>query len=173
LKFPIDDFAKSVFLFSVRISSRIGHYQTYIPSITHLLANSDELTQREIDEIASLYVLHLTHFNLDDKLAVENYFKYMPNNIRTRQVCESWRRLDYVKWFALFNSERDASRRKIMTFGEDKMIHHAIRCIQKSYHQLPTSYIEKIFHRDVEDLIRNYGCSWTVNDSTAVIKPKK
>lgn len=168
MKFPVDEFSKSVFLFSIRISSRVGHYQTYVPSITHLLKNDNKLTKQELDEITTLYILHLIHFNNNNLLAIKIFFQYIPLNEKIRNIMQIWRNEDYFKWFNLYNNEHDSSRKRIMKFGEKKMISHAIKCIQKSYNQLPKTYLNKIFYnKELKEF-----CDWNLNDSTILIKRK-
>ena len=52
-------------MFSVRISSVLGHYQTYIPSINYLILHRAELdlSDLEFEEIATILILHLVHLN--------------------------------------------------------------------------------------------------------------
>lgn len=168
-----DDFTKSVFLFSIRISSRLGLYQTYIPSITYLLRHDEILSRSELKEITYLYSIHLAHFNGDNLGALEVYFKYSPQDIRLRRILLAWRTNNYADWLEQYHGECDISRKKIMAFGESKMITHATNCIQKSYFQLPNRYLESLLHLTLDQLRDKHGCSWTLNGENVIIRVRK
>ncbi|KAH3664353.1 hypothetical protein WICMUC_005738 [Wickerhamomyces mucosus] len=168
LKFAADEFTKSVFLFSIRISSRLGHYQTYIPSITYLLQNKGVLSKSELNEVASLYVLHAAHFSMDNKLALELFFKYTKDNLRLYEILKAWRSMNYKKWFEFYKTEKDFANRNIMKFGEEKMIKYALRVLQKTYFQLPKTYLQDLLFVDFDDLEAKYGFKWKLEGSTNI-----
>jgi len=172
LKYPCDEFSKSVFLYSIRISTRVGHYQTYIPSINYLLKNLSILKPAELNEIASVYVLHLAHFSNNNVLALEAFHKYSNDDLKLHQILKAWRTMDYYTWFKLFHAEKDIMYHKMMSFGKDKMMKHSIKCMQKSYFQLPKSYIEEVFHVGFEELQKDYHCEWALNEQMVVIRSR-
>ncbi|CDR37312.1 CYFA0S01e09516g1_1 [Cyberlindnera fabianii] len=168
-----DDFTKSVFMFSIRVSTRIGHYQTYIPSITYLLKHSRILSKPELNEVSSLYALHLAHFNNEHTKALEVLFDYSPDDLHLHQILTSFRNKEYHTWLNLFHKEKDVSKYRIMKFGEQVMVQHAIDCIQKSYFQLPSSYVDHLFEISVESLCKEYNCSWKKDNATVVIRERR
>lgn len=168
-----DDFSKSVFLFSVRVSARLGHHQTYVPSINYLLKNKHIMSNSELREVANIHVLHLAHFNNDNQQALEAYFKYANDDLKLSQVLLSWRMKDYINWLELLHGEKDVARRRIMAYGEVTIVAHAIECIQKAYFKLPRSYVKRVFHTDVETLKKRYRCNWAVADDTVIIRVRK
>ncbi|CCH41519.1 hypothetical protein BN7_1060 [Wickerhamomyces ciferrii] len=172
LKFEPDELAKSVFLYSIRLSSKIGHYQTYVPSINFLLKHQNILTSSELNEITNILALHLAHFNESNDGALEVYYKYAKDDLKLGKVLKAWRLLDYVTWFNLLGNEKDLMYYKMMKYGESKMINHSFKCIQSSYFQLPKSYIDEIYHIRFEDLQSRYLCKWTLQGSTVVIRSR-
>ncbi|KAK6198696.1 uncharacterized protein RJT21DRAFT_50600 [Scheffersomyces amazonensis] len=175
----VEQFTKKVYLFSVRLSSNIGHYQTYIPSINHLIHNKNLLTDDEFEEISILLILHLLHFNNLTSKAIKIYFGSKLNNrksndsIKLWQIIQSWIQQDYVRWFKLFHSEKDSCKVTIMKFGYDKIIKHTLEVINQSYFTI----LEKDLYNDVlqqeyiaskcdiNDIIDKYKLSWKVQDS--------
>lgn len=168
-----DELTKNVFLFSIRVSSRFGLYQTYIPSIVYLLKHKHVLSKSELREVANLYILHTSHFNNDDQLALMLFYEHARADIRLQQVLTAWRQHDYVRWFELYHTEGDNSRHRVMSFGEPKMLEFATSCIQRSYFQLPRTYVEHLFHMDVAELREKHVCSWTVKEETVIIRVRK
>lgn len=172
MKFPPDDFAKSVFLYSVRIATRVGHYQTYVPSVNYLFKHSSILSKTELNEIATIFSLHLAHFSNDNETALTIQFKYAKDDIKLQRILKAWRTTDYITWLDLYDTEKDVLYHRMMEFGVDKMIKHSIKCIQKSYFQLPNSYINQLFHMDIEALQKGYTCGWELKDNTVVIRSR-
>lgn len=172
LKFAPDEFAKSVFLYSVRIATRVGHYQTYVPSINYLLKHSSILSSTELTEVASIFALHLAHFSNDNETALSIQFKYAKNDIKLQRILRAWRITDYFTWIELYEAERDVLYHRMMEYGADKMIKHSIKCIQKSYFQLPDSYVNQLFHMDLQTLNTRYSCGWELKDKTVVIRTR-
>ncbi|KAH3674958.1 hypothetical protein WICPIJ_009403 [Wickerhamomyces pijperi] len=172
LKITADDFTKSVFLFSIRISSRIGHYQTYLPSITYLLNHQTILTDSELKEIAHLYILHVSHFTRDDMLALELCHSYCPGNLRLLEVLQAMRTSDYLHWLRLYHNEKDTAYRQVMKFALERMVKSAIRVITKAYFQLPKAYVEDIFKLKFEVLKDRYDCQWKQDEDKIVIRQR-
>lgn len=54
-------FMKTVFLFSVRVTSTMGHYASYVPSVLKLLEIHEDLplTNAEVQEVCGVYALYL------------------------------------------------------------------------------------------------------------------
>lgn len=173
LKTTPDDFSKAVFLFSIRISTRVGHYQTYIPSITYLLDNSSILNNSEFNEVVQLYILHISHFTRDNRLALELFEKHCPDNVRLSQILKGWRSRDYLSWFKLYHGEKDTGYKQVMKFGLEKMITQAMKIITKSYFQLPKVYIEdNIFKFKFDILQAEFGCKWQDKGEVVVIRER-
>lgn len=162
LKFPIDEFSKDVFLFSIRISSIMGSYQTFIPSIRFLLDNSQAgvLQTIETEYIANIYALHLTHFSGNHSLALQIANKYCSKNDRVFAILKSFRCCNYLEWFRYYGKEPDPSKKMIMKFGEDKMLRYTAKVIHKTYFQLPKRYLEEVFRMDYDTLRDKCGAAW-------------
>lgn len=173
-----DQFSKKVFLFSIRVAVNIGHYQTYVPSIMHLLHpnNSLLLSDLEKQEISTLLVLHIAHFNHENSKALHLYFKYINKaEIKTLQILKSWINGDYYDWILFYNSETDNGKASIMKFGLDHMVSHMVKSITKSYftfnlqdfeaHYLPngSSYTE---------LCEKYKTNWKLDHSSIVVRER-
>lgn len=172
LKFDPDEFTISVFLYSIRIATRVGHYQTYVPSINYLLKHHSKLSASNLNEIINIFALHLAHFSNNNEDAIEIVHKYANDDIKLHRVLKAWRTLDYFTWFNLYHSESDLLYHRMMQFGENRMINHSLKCIQKSYFQLPKDYVDSVFHIDFETLKTKFACDWTLKEQTVVIRSR-
>lgn len=169
------NFTRQVFLFSVRISSSIGHYQSYFPSAVHLLAHKEHLSTLEIKEVATLLVLHLSHHNNANGSALSFYYKYLNDDSRLLQVLTSWIGLDYCLWIQIYNTESNPSKLRIMRFGIKRMVTHLVQCVLKLYFTLPLSYMDEILPNGVSltNLEEDYNVHWKRQNNTLVIRERK
>lgn len=147
-----DSFTKKVFLFSIRVTSTLGHYQTYVPSILYLLNHQELLEPLELEEIASILILHTSHFNNQNARALEMCFKYLnPKETQTKSlatsnvyvILQAWIQRDYHTWIARFNTELNSSFIAILRFGITTMVKHTVKCISLSYYNLSKVHFEK------------------------------
>lgn len=180
INIPPDNFMVEVFLFSIRISVLIGHYQTYIPSINHLLSSDIIilLNKLESQELAHLLILHLLHFNNASTKAIEVYFKYFTasDHISLLKLIKSWVAKDYYTWTRIYNMESDNAKATMMRFGIKSMVEHIITAIDKSYYNVEKSYLnEAILPNgiDFDTLVDKYLVKWRLEGSNIVIKDRR
>lgn len=150
----------------------MGHYQTYVPSINYLLKNKSKLSPAELNEITNIFALHLAHFSNNNSAALRVCHEYASDDLKLQRALKAYRTLDYFTWFKLYRFEKDLLYQRMMEFGEDRMTKHSLRCIQKSYFQLPKDYIDSVFHVDFETLKSNSHCDWTLKDNVVVIRTR-
>lgn len=175
-------FMVTVYLFSIRISALIGHYQTYIPSINHLLDPSvvPLLDKSEIQELVVLLILHLVHFNNQCTKALEIYFEYFDASLHQHQdllrIIKSWVVKDYYTWTRIYNSETDHTKLAIMRYGIQPMVQNIIAAIEKSYFNLDMHYLNNSVLPngiDFKVLVDKYQVTWELDGSNVVIKRRR
>ncbi|CAH6722271.1 hypothetical protein CLIB1444_08S05688 [[Candida] jaroonii] len=174
-----DKFTVKVFLFSIRISANIGHYQTYLPSIHFLLQQQDqELLQKpEKREIVTLLILHLSHFSKNNLKAFKEYFEYFkdeedPTLLRT---LKSWSTKDCFNWIRLYNNENDSAKSTIMRFGINAIIERMIQTINVSYFHLDLDYLNRSLPNGItfDNLQKNHNVTWKVEGKNLIIRERK
>ncbi|KAG5420159.1 hypothetical protein I9W82_002039 [Candida metapsilosis] len=171
-------FHKKVFLFSTRISCCCGQYQTYIPSINYLLSHKGalKLSSLEIEEVATILVLHLTHFNNDIPQAIQLYFQYIPDREDILQIIRSWVHKDYFTWVSIYNSVESFAVKSMMRLGQSVMLNRMIKVLSSSYFTIRKSVIERdLLPDDVEynDFVKNYKVNWTVEGGVVTIRRRQ
>lgn len=170
-------FSVKVHLFSVRISAPIDHYQTYIPSINYLLA-SGLLTDDEMEEIATLLVLHVSHCNHQDAQAFRIFDQHLlrDKNSHLYSVLVAWTTGDYHNWVAKFNGECDHCVHAIMARGLPKMMAHMVMCMTKSYFTLSVQDFKEEFlpkGMGVGEFIEKYALQWKEEEGKVVIRQRR
>jgi hypothetical protein len=172
------EFIKKVFLFSIRVAVNMGHYQTYIPSITYLLHshNSLLLEDTEKQEIATILVLHTAHFNGENSKALQLYFKYVDTSeIKTLKILKSWINNDYYNWIQYYNSETDNGKAFLMKFGLPHMARHMVNSISKSYFSFKLKDFEDNYlpnGSSYTQLSDKYKINWKLENDTIVVRER-
>lgn len=170
-------FSVKVHLFSVRVSAPVGHYQTYIPSINYLLA-SGLLSTDEVEEIATLLVLHVSHHNHQDEKAFRIFNQHLlrDKNSHLYSVLVAWTTGDYHNWLAKFNGECDHCIHAIMAGGLPKIMGHMVTCMTKSYFTLASREFEEKFlpkGMSPNDFMEKYAQQWKEEERRLVMRQRR
>lgn len=173
-----DEFSKKVFLFSVRVSSSVGHYQTYVPTINHLLSHASLLSPSEHRELATLLVLHVSHCNKQNAKALELFFEHL-DTVKDARILATLRSFitgDYYTWLDIYNSETGHSIFAIMTFGLLHMMSHMVKCVSALYFSVSEAEIRaKFLPRgiDIETFQKRYSSGWRVDEGMVVVRERR
>lgn len=172
-----DEFAKSVFLFSVRVGSTLGHYQTYIPSINYLLSEAQSLlSESEREEIAALLVLHVSHCNNDGARALSVFHEHFESkHTKTYRALMAWIQQDYVLWLSLYNAETNPSHFAVMTLGLQRMMEHMVVCFDAAFFTYSKHDFESLLPKATTwaTFREKYGVKWEEQEEVLVIRRRK
>ncbi|KAK9381814.1 uncharacterized protein V2V93DRAFT_367934 [Kockiozyma suomiensis] len=170
---PPTAFGKSVFLFTVRVTVPIGHYESYVPAMKCLLdviSQTQPLTKAERHEIGALYLLHLTHFSNNMSEAFEAMQKYgLADDLTLRQTLQAWWDRDYVLWRRRFVKEKDPARRKLMEYGDRTMALEALKRVGAAYFFMKREELEKITGWPWTRCVDELGCGWRHEQDSSLI----
>lgn len=168
-----EEFSKTVFLFSARIASTVGQYQTYVPACQYLLNEcGDILTEQERKELATLMVLHTSHCNNQSSQAFEMFFKYLGDtNLHIFQIISAWTVGDYLTWTTYYNSETDQLVYGVMSLGINRVLEHLASCLNASFFSYSLLELEKILPKNtsVEDFVKD-NTTWEMSDNLVIRK---
>lgn len=168
-----DEFSKSVFLFSARIASTVGQYQTYVPACQYLLNECEDiLTEQERKELATLMVLHTSHCNNQSSQAFEMFFKHLGDtNLHIFQIVSAWTVGDYLTWTMYYNSETDQLVYGVMSLGLNHVLEHLASCLNASFFTYSLVELEKLLpkNRSVEDFVKD-NTTWEMAENLVIRK---
>ncbi|KAL6450194.1 hypothetical protein SBY92_002127 [Candida maltosa Xu316] len=165
---------KKVFMFAIRISSVIGHYQSYIPSIKYLQRHRKELelSDQEFEEITIILILHLVHVNENISEAVRLFFKYIPQRKEILNILHSWIHKNYYQWIQIYNQQRNDYILAMMRLGYDKMIRYLIQGVTCSYFAMSKSNLEEGLLPDdlkFEVFVSKYHVNWKLDTNSQMV----
>ncbi|KAG7665087.1 uncharacterized protein J8A68_001396 [[Candida] subhashii] len=172
-----NEFCKRVFFFSLRIAAIVGDFRTYIPSILYLLENREELqlSTDEIEEVATLLILHHIHKTEEISKAVRLYFEYIPKKSMIFDMIRSWIDDDWYRWFRIYELQSDSSMTSMMAMGLTRMIKLFIDQFNQTYYTIAKSELERLLPSGikVDDLIEKYGADWKLKDDMVIIRERR
>ncbi|ODQ79596.1 hypothetical protein BABINDRAFT_161978 [Babjeviella inositovora NRRL Y-12698] len=152
----LDSFSVGVFLFSVRVSINVGHYQTYVPSINFLMKRYQDdrsvLTEMEFYEVTKYLILHYVHSTHDFMAALNVYTQHskkdnlLRRDVALRRIMDSYFTDDYDSWFRGLASESDVNNYRLMRMGFDRMLTHFVLVVTKAYFTIPMAELVKMLH---------------------------
>ncbi|GMM39038.1 hypothetical protein DASC09_063770 [Saccharomycopsis crataegensis] len=196
------EFTAKVFLYSIKVGSRSGHYQTYVPCISYLISNVIEnkhadfkLQEYELDEIIGIYILHLAHFNLktidkghiysnyqDLSQCFQLFFKYIPHNYAIKKILKAVGSNDYVTWFNTYANELRSNLCYQMIINKlalNKIIQNLLLVLNSSYFMISVNYLEQdllsgvVSYDYLKANFPQYCGHWKLNEGTIIIRERK
>lgn len=171
-----DDNSLRVYEFSIDVSVLAGHYQSYLPSLVHILQvmhKESPLTEQMLNRIAELYILHLVHFNNSLNEAYICWLEYIPTNSVISRILQAWATDDYIRWKLYFDREKDEWRKKVMSEGLNIMIRKSLSSIGKSYISITIKDLEAMLGIEWKSLREKYDCQWQESKDKVIIRKRK
>lgn len=168
------EFSKKVFLYAVRISTKIGVYQTYLPSLNYLVSTCKPLLSAiELEEVATYLILHTSHFNNDSLKLFQLYFQLIPKSEIVKQILEAWVSQDYLNWKLLRTKiEINLGYYKLMAFGEHKILNLYLSDIGKAYFVFPKPLLEELAGKPWDKLKDEFKLKWTLENTQLTIRKR-
>lgn len=188
LGLPPSDFTVQVYMFSIRVGARLGHRPSYFPSIGYLLSAVDNkelsLTPNDLDEVVSIYVLHLAHFRSghpqDLGLCFKLMRKYIPKNMAVRAIVKSVVQNNYVLWFETYSGDLKQNltcHSVLLHLGVPMMTRRALEVINRVYYKVPREYLEKeVFcgSLDWSEVIQMPECKdWKFDGGQIIVRERR
>ena len=173
----VDAFARTAYIFIVRITITLEHMESYHPALLHLLQVihlSSALSSTELHEFVGYQVLDLAcrQGDLAAAYTVRNAYNY-----RDTMVDMILQALVHDHWFLFWKARRLGNQYQLhlTQWAEDRMREKAIHCLGRSYLTADKGFIEQATCRSWDELQAKDGVHWKLNGSTAIIrriKPK-
>lgn len=170
-------FSKKIHLFSVRISAPVGHYQTYVPSINHLLELPELLSDLELREVAILLVLHISHHNRENEKSFRVFDKYLKRseNESIYQVLVAWATGDFYNWLRLYSQESDHCVHAVMSGGKGEMLSKLAEAMTRLFFTISTREFEKFLpeRENALGFMEKYAPLWREENASIIVRARK
>ncbi|KAH0369306.1 hypothetical protein KCU65_g3425, partial [Aureobasidium melanogenum] len=172
----VDAFAQRVYTFQIRAAILCRHLETYHPALQYLLYKihpRTPLSRPELQEFASYLVLDLACRQGE---FVDAYRLRRGYGIRDRKVDAVLKALVHDDWVLFWRTRRavDGYQRCLMSWAEDGMRLHALKCLGRSYMMVDKAFAERSAERSWDELVERDKVGWILRDDGVVVirKPK-
>ncbi|KAG9518985.1 hypothetical protein KCV07_g5228, partial [Aureobasidium melanogenum] len=172
----VDAFAQRVYTFQIRAAILCRHLETYHPALQYLLYKihpRTPLSRPEVQEFASYLVLDLACRQGE---FVDAYRLRKGYGIRDRKVDAVLKALVHDDWVLFWRTRRavDGYQRCLMSWAEDSMRLHALKCLGRSYMMVDKAFVERSAERSWDELVERDKVGWIMREDGVVIirKPK-
>src|SRR6266480_1730694 len=171
----LDSFAQRAYVFIIRAAILTRSWEAYQPAILYLLERIHRqypLPAPELNEFAAYRVLDLACRQTDFNGAFTIRLVYDVKERRVDMVLRSLISDDWVMFWRMKNRV-DGYQRCLMSWAEDKMRLHALKCLGRTYFTVKKAFVEKATEKSWEELVKN-GVGWELKDANTVIirRPK-
>lgn len=176
-------FSVNVSLYSIQVSVRLGHYQTYIPCCGYLIDRviknpqfKGYLKAREISEVVEIYAIHLGHLEESNlNLCFQMLQQYVVKTEPAWKLLQAKVDSNYFQWFKAYSEYRH--QKVVEVSGKSQMTKILVASINQAYFQIDKSYVETLLAETMsyEQLTRSQaGCQkWTLTGDRVIVKQRK
>jgi hypothetical protein len=172
----IDAFAQRVYTFQIRAAILCKHLETYHPALQYLLYKihpKTPLSRPELQEFASYLILDAACRQGE---FVDAYRLRKGYGIRDRKIDAVLKALVHDDWVLFWRTRRavDGYQRCLMSWAEEGVRLHALKCLGRSYMMVDKSFVERSAEKSWDELVEKDKVGWMLREDGVVVirKPK-
>ncbi|KAL9127827.1 MAG: hypothetical protein Q9217_003367 [Psora testacea] len=167
-----DAFAQNVYVFIIRATILVRHIESYHPALLHLLNiihPRTRLSEITLHEMLGYHILDRACRQQNLNAAYRVRYIY---GIRDSKIDDLIRSIVHGSWFAFWKTDglMDRYQRCLSQAAHDKMRHHTLGCLAKSYLSIERKSIEEATHKAWDELKREYCIQWQAEGELVTIK---
>ncbi|KAG7809483.1 hypothetical protein KL921_003480 [Ogataea angusta] len=185
---PHTEFAKDVFVSSIRYSASKGHHQSYVPSILHLIEAEKKhqfMSSSQREQVLLILALHKSHHNGEFEpvfeLLLQN-FDISPN-FENPASCDAEAAFfatyalmtkDFYLWTRQYNSlSENSCYKSVMGLRLKAFRQTEIDTLHRSYFTLNKRVLLELVNTSWEELCKDHNIPWTLENDTVTIRRRK
>lgn len=171
----IDDFSIQAYIFCIRLSILLKHWESYHPAMRHLLQVmhlKHPLSSTELQEFAGYQVLDLACRQRD--LAKAFSIK-ITLGLRDSKIGEALKAIAHDNYYLFWKVKRgvDGYKARIMEFAGEEMKLHALKSIGKTYLSIDLVSLERLTDSSWTVLTEVHKVGWQLEGTKVVIRKPK
>ncbi|KAG7932809.1 hypothetical protein KL934_003464 [Ogataea polymorpha] len=185
---PHTDFAKDVFLNSIQYSASIGHHQSYVPSIMHLMEAEKKnqlMSSTEKELVLSILALHKAHYNGQFESVFELLllnFDIVPNFGKLASCVPeaaffatyALMTKDFYLWTRQYNFlSKNPCYKSVMDLRLKAFRQTEVDTLHRSYFMLNKRVLLNFVNASWEELCKDHNIEWTLENDTVTIRRRK
>jgi hypothetical protein len=165
-----DAFAQRSYIFLLRASILVSHWESYVPTLLYLLNDIHPFTPLPPHELNECVIYHILDLACRQSDYTAAYTTKLAYNIRDRRVEAILRALVMDDWTMFWRVRRrvDGFQRAILGWAEQSVRLHALKCLGRSYFSAEKGFVEAAAGMEWKGLVEE-GVGWELGDGDVVI----
>ncbi|MCJ1413261.1 hypothetical protein MMC19_007365 [Ptychographa xylographoides] len=167
-----DSFAQRAYVFIIRASILTSSYESYHPALLHLLSKIHPLTPLpppELHEFVAYHILDVTCRLGDYAAAFVLRKKWALRDDRVEGVLRALVHDNWVDFWRL-RDRVDGYQRNLISWADDGMRKHALKCLGRGYLSVDKKYVERCAGRSWQELKRKDNVGWGLDGDTVTVR---
>ncbi|KAG7881239.1 hypothetical protein KL938_003369 [Ogataea parapolymorpha] len=185
---PHTEFAKDVFVNSIHYSASIGHHQSYVPSILHLMEAEKKnqlMSSTEKEPVLLILALHKAHYNGEFESVFELLllnFDIAPNFGKPASCAPeaaffatyALMTKDFYLWTRQYNYlSKNPCYKSVMDLRLKAFRQTEVETLHRSYFMLNKRVLLNFVNTSWEELCKDHNIGWTLENDTVTIRRRK
>lgn len=170
-----DMFAQRAYAFMIRTAIVLKSMESYLPALLYMLHHIHPRTQlpaSELQEFLGYYILDLACRQGDFNGAYTVKQRFGHRDRRIERVVDA---LVHDNWvvFWMVKGKVDGHVRALMSWAEERMQVHALKCLGRSYFTAEKDYVERCTDMKWDMLVKQMSVGWVLEDDKVTIRRPK
>lgn len=170
-----DAFAQKAYIFVIRATILLKHWESYVPALLYLLSRihpRTPLSAPDLHEFVGYYILDLCcrQSNYHDAYRIKHEYSYSDRKID--RVISALVHDDWVTFWKV-RGKVDGYMVALMGFAEGRVREVALKCLARSYFTAEKGFVERSAGMAWEVLVRECGVGWELEGERVTIRRAK
>lgn len=171
----IDTFSVQAYIFCIRLTILLKHYESYQPAILYLLRVMHAirpLSNVELQEFGGYLVLDLACRQQDFAQAYAVRRTYTLHDSKVDATLSALVHDNYHKFWKVKRSV-DGYKVKLMEFADNNVRLQALKCLGRTYFTIDIAFLEQVTNTTWLDLKNQYDVGWELEGIKVIIRKPK
>lgn len=171
----VDNFSIQAYMFCIRLTILLKHYESYHPAILYLLRNMHSirpLSKIQMQEFAGYLVLDLACRKQDFAQAYAARHAFSLHDSKIDATLGALVHDNYHKFWKIKRSV-DGHKAKLMEYAEKSMRLQALKCLGRTYFTVDVGFLESTTNTTWFDLKNQQDVGWELEGREVVIRRPK
>lgn len=171
----VDNFSIQAYIFCIRLTILLKHYESYQPAILYLLRTMHKirpLSNVELQEFSGYLVLDLACRQQDFAQAYFYRHSYRLHDSKIDATLAALVHDDYHKFWKVKKSV-DGYKAKLMEFADHAVRLQALKCLGRTYFSIDVGFLERVTDTTWLDLKTQHDIGWELDGRKVIIRKPK
>jgi hypothetical protein len=171
----VDDFAQKAYMFIIRTTILLRHWESYHAAILYLIRRIHPATPLNPVEFHEFVSYHILELACRQKLYHEAYAARSEYSFTDRKVDRILYAIVHDDWVVYWRvkAKVDGHVRALLSWSEDQMRELALRCLARSYFTAEKGFVERATNMEWAVLVKEKAVGWELEGERVTIRRPK